>query len=322
MIVDDKKDPPSQTELSIHNAPSSSQRGESSETEHLLVDIGDPTVIPDDPPPEFTPYSPEFFLDNRDDVVSHDPHLNTDGEALYRFLLSQSRVLPTLRVSFRGTHDETRLRWVNSTDAHGHTTTRSEYYTDKITDFDFCIDIHPDHLRTPGDINRAQDDAGSMPTHWSVGDDEPAFRGRMIREVEAPKLDSLSQSSGLLLGRRKKATRQEVGRYLEWVRKRQQMGYPPWLREVEGVDVDLSIRSFDDNPQSLRSSKTVRQWADEYCASPKYLKEFVFQKVKPLVSSLQLMMHCDRSYTAGISLSSKNPFAPSFSLFRTMVIWI
>jgi hypothetical protein len=29
----------------------------------------------------------------------------------------------------------------------------------------------------------------------------------------------------------------------------------------------------------LRSSKTLREWADDYCASPKYLKEFVYEKV-------------------------------------------
>lgn len=29
-----------------------------------------------------------------------------------------------------------------------------------------------------------------------------------------------------------------------------------------------------------KSSKTVREWADEYCASPKILKEFTYTKVR------------------------------------------
>lgn len=35
-----------------------------------------------DPPPVFAPYEAEFFLVGYDDIVSHDPHLNTDGAPL------------------------------------------------------------------------------------------------------------------------------------------------------------------------------------------------------------------------------------------------
>jgi len=267
IIVDGKNPPPTQQEW-----PTPSQ---SSETEHLLNDVGGSTsLIPDEPPPSFTTYAAEFFLDSNDDVVSHDHHLNTDGEALYRFLLSQSHVLPILRVNFKGTHLETKLRWVNSTDAHGHNSTRSEFYTETVTDFDFCIDIHPDHLRT-----RVQDDASTI--HWSVGDDEPAFRGRMVRESENPASELTFPFLPVGSSHRKKATRDDVRRYLEWTRKRRQMGYPPWMRQQEEASlIDGSI----DEALSLRSSKTLRQWADEYCASPKYLKEFVYQKVKENIS--------------------------------------
>jgi hypothetical protein len=149
-----------------------------------------------------------------------------------------------------------------------------------VTDFDFCIDVHPDHLRELEEATRGQDDAGYTPVHWSVGDDEPAFRGRMVREFEIPELNSFQISSAAGSSHRKKATRKEAKRYLEWVRKRQQLGFPPWMREEEeGLHVDGGIQSFEENSVSLRSSKTLRQWADEYCASPKYLKEFVYQKV-------------------------------------------
>lgn len=30
-------------------------------------------------PPEFTPYSAQFWLDSDGNVISHDPHLNEDG---------------------------------------------------------------------------------------------------------------------------------------------------------------------------------------------------------------------------------------------------
>ena len=46
------------------------------DNEHLLVDIGN---TPLGPPPEFTQYEAEHFEVGYSDVVSHDPHLNSDG---------------------------------------------------------------------------------------------------------------------------------------------------------------------------------------------------------------------------------------------------
>jgi len=262
IIVDGKNPPPTQQEWPAYHTPS------------LLNSVGGSTsLIPDEPPPSFTTYDAEFFLDNSDNVISHDHHLNTDGEALYRFLLSQSHVLPTLRVSFKGTHPETKLRWVNSTDAHGHSTTRSEFYTETATDFDFCVDIQPDHLRT-----RSRDDARHT-IHWSVSDDEPAFRGRMVRGTENP--ISGSNFPFLPVEPAHQATHNDDRRYLEWTRKRRQMGYPPWMRQQEEASL---FDGIIDEAVSLRSSKTLRQWADEYCASPKFLKEFVYHKVKGTIS--------------------------------------
>lgn len=43
---------------------------------HLLVDIAN---TPLGPPPEFTHYEAEHFEVGYSDVVSHDPHLNSDG---------------------------------------------------------------------------------------------------------------------------------------------------------------------------------------------------------------------------------------------------
>ena len=43
--------------------------------QHHLVDI-----VPQEPPPEFAPYHAEHFEVGYQDIVSHDPHLNSDGK--------------------------------------------------------------------------------------------------------------------------------------------------------------------------------------------------------------------------------------------------
>lgn len=230
-----------------------------SETDHLLLDI--PAIT--GPPPEFALYEAEHFEVGYDDVVSHDPHLNTDGEALYRFLLSQAEICPFHRLHCRGTHSETRQRWITERDSQGRTRSRQESYSENVVDFDFCIDISP---------QSSPDNRASVPVHWSVADDEPAYRGKMVREYEA------SQSSDGWTQTRRKTPRNQVEQYKNWVKRRTELGYPPWVRE-EGVDNELVDPSLLPHFNGLRSSKTIREWADDYCASPKYMKEFVYEKV-------------------------------------------
>jgi len=81
---------------------------------------------------------------------------------------------------------------------------------------------------------------------------------------------------------RQVAKRQILTRYKKWVEKRDGLGLPPWVREADNDITDASTVY----PDGLRSSKTLRQWADEYCASPKYLKEFVYKKVSLFASIL------------------------------------
>ena len=59
---------------------------EAAESGHLLIDVGDTLPQNTDtlglgPPPEFTQYEAEHFEVGYSDVVSHDPHLNSDGMA-------------------------------------------------------------------------------------------------------------------------------------------------------------------------------------------------------------------------------------------------
>lgn len=156
-----------------------------------------------------------------------------------------------------------RQRWVTVRNSQGRTRSRQESYSETVVDFDFCIDISPH--------NWAGNKAG-VPVHWSVADDEPAYRGKMVREYEGFRSsDEWSQT-------RCKATRKQVKRDKNWVERRTKLGFPPWVRE-EDVDNGLIDPSSLPHFNGLKSSKTIRAWADDYCASPKYMKEFVYEKV-------------------------------------------
>ena len=97
----------------------------------------------------------------------------------------------------------------------------------------------------------------------------------MVREFEG------SAGTG-----RQVAKGQILKSYEKWRAKRTELGLPPWVREVDTDITTGSIASLD----GLRSSKTLRQWADEYCASPKYLKEFVYKKVLFLIYPAQYLI--------------------------------
>ncbi|KAK0478383.1 hypothetical protein IW261DRAFT_1551706 [Armillaria novae-zelandiae] len=208
------------------------------EHNHLLIDVDD------EPPPEFAPYHAEYFDTGNRNTVSHDSHLNTDGEALYRFLLSQASTPPSLSLHCRGTHSETRQRQVTHSGPGGRTSTQS--YTENVVDFDFYISL--DQLILP------------EPTHWSVADSDPAYRGRMFKEMD--------------LSGKRKARWKERRAFSSWIKERDACGLPPWIPSIQATDTYPTL----EDSTVLRSSKTLRAWADEYCASPKYLKEFVYVK--------------------------------------------
>ncbi|KAJ7597017.1 hypothetical protein C8J56DRAFT_918930 [Mycena floridula] len=208
--------------------------GSTSENTHLLLDFSESAS---EAPPPFAPYEAEFF-ESGQSVVSHDTHLNNDGEALYRFLLSQSTRPPGLEIRIRGTHEETEWRNVTTRDNGGRSTTRRERTTRTVVDFDF-------NIRIP---------VQPQVTHWSVADSDPAYRGSMTKEVQV----------GFGRHRAKKADRRAFERFLE---ETSENGLPPW---------NPRFPNSDSTP--LRSSKTLREWADEYCLSDKYMKEFLYEK--------------------------------------------
>jgi len=171
---------------------------------------------------------------------------------------------PTLFVHCRGTHNETRTRLVDRTDSQGRRHTDVETYTETVTDFDFKIE----HEVPP----RA--------TQWTVGDDEPAYRGRMSREVGLP--------GG---GTSAAADRKTAKKFKAWRAERRKRGLPPWVappNDNDGGGLGSPAGSFYTSgvplPRGadrdvLKSSWTLRQWADDYCQSRKIFKEFVYEKV-------------------------------------------
>lgn len=178
-----------------------------------------------------------------------------------------------------GTHTELRTRRVQRTDSDGHIHWHTETYTETVLDFMFAV-------------NLAQYVVAG-PVHWSVPDEVPAYRGEMVKEVHAKVVveeDGMGQPRGTR-GRKGKSRDLEAGvvgtrmmrRAAEdaeidaaeaWEQTRIAKGLPPW------VERDTSSDAIEVNPRVLKSSKTVREWADEYCASNKVLKEFMFEKVR------------------------------------------
>lgn len=71
------------------------------------------------------------------------------------------------------------------------------------------------------------------------------------------------------------ATRKEIKEYKAFVAQRKALGLPPWVADLNTVWTE----GVSEQDHVLKSSMSLRQWADEYCASPKYLKEFVYDQV-------------------------------------------
>jgi len=140
---------------------------------------------------------------------------------------------------------------------------------------------------------------------------QPAYRGKLIKEVDNAPIGEQDLEigdvrsalvrfpTGLLAKwrhRRRKATREELRSSDTWEERRKDWGLPPWVA-MRGQDALLSASLDSDracrtmrgvahapgvwysDAQLQVSNRTLRDWADEYCASNKILKEFTFQKV-------------------------------------------
>ncbi|OCH96130.1 hypothetical protein OBBRIDRAFT_787580 [Obba rivulosa] len=215
----------------------------------------------EEPPPDFTPYEAEYSETSNGDIISHDPHLNEDGEALYRFLLAQSEKRPKALFHFCGTHTEYRTRLVSSTDSNGNSSTRSESYTETVEDFNFYVDVGQHIVHGP--------------VHWSVPDDTPAYRGNMYKEVDVHAVEHGMHDDVEVGTKRREATKQEIKRARLWHEEQKTRGLPPWVGPGTPLPTRENLNPFQN---VLKSSWTLRDWADDYCTSDKLLKEFIYKK--------------------------------------------
>jgi hypothetical protein len=127
---------------------------------------------------------------------------------------------------------------------------------DKVTDFDFYIEY-----RLP-----------SQAIQWTVADDEPVHRGHIVCETGIP-------------GSATKADNAQIRQFSAWSKGRTTLGLPPWVGRDDVANHEQGYgagaagsRPPETNP--LRSSWTLRQWADNYCQSRSRFKEFVYEKVR------------------------------------------
>ncbi|KAJ3091920.1 hypothetical protein HK102_012592 [Quaeritorhiza haematococci] len=74
-------------------------------------------------------------------VVSYDPVLDRNPDALWTYFLENLNTPPQMFVKIRGWHTETRTHTVRTRDSKGHTHTRTQRQTHTVTDFDFKIDV-------------------------------------------------------------------------------------------------------------------------------------------------------------------------------------
>ncbi|KZT59111.1 hypothetical protein CALCODRAFT_450712 [Calocera cornea HHB12733] len=206
------------------------------------IELGDSTapllpanVDAAEAPPQFSVFRPRFVVMASGNTYSHDPHLNEDGEALYRFLLSQSSVRPTMEIRVVGTHSTTVYVETVRHDANGHEHVSRTPRSDTVTDFSFRIDLTK-LFQAP-------------PEFYTSPDEEPAFRGEMYRET-------------MVGGKKKAASMGGLYERMAWRAERKRRGQEPW--SWKGM--------------SGKGSRTVREWADEFCASKKVLKEFEYKK--------------------------------------------
>ncbi|RPB20997.1 hypothetical protein L211DRAFT_753652, partial [Terfezia boudieri ATCC MYA-4762] len=227
------------------------------------------STMPSSDPPPFSIYQPTthpHYLNNH--LVTHDPHLNTDGEALYQFLLQENLIPPIQHVQVRGSHQVRNTVW--ETDREGKSKAKTETRT--VEDFRFRLDL------TGGlwAVMQARGGAEGLSEGGVLkvlGDGEKIYRG----------------------GRMKSRWREKKGRLLGSIFDHdhdQEAALLPSATPTPIPDSQLSIRA----------------WADRYCQLPTTLKEFIVRKPitnlsQPLIRNLITNQIRATNYRGAISIS-------------------
>ncbi|KAG8955966.1 hypothetical protein FRC04_006414 [Tulasnella sp. 424] len=234
---------------------------------------------PPGPSPNASPCS--FWITRtRKNVKSNDKRLNHDPRALQHFLLTHASGRPTVLIECKGTHE------VGSDNPDGTQTTITE------TDFHFTVDISSALL--PANTYGAP--------VWVVADEEPVKRGKYWRQIDYdPNPPPQAQTPANLEAghsrlRRRAATPLERKQALDDAQRRKALGLPPWASisaqtpDPTGVRLLFpgdrlrfdkasvcAIEGFSDS-NLVAPTKTLDEWAEEYCASWSPLKEFRFMR--------------------------------------------
>ncbi|ORY88123.1 hypothetical protein BCR35DRAFT_330332 [Leucosporidium creatinivorum] len=82
---------------------------------------------------------PAYTMDRNGNIVTHDPKLNSDPQALLRFLRLHAASPPTFSVYVRGSHTETREVTTWEVGKHGRQHRRSRHEKQEVEDFEWSI---------------------------------------------------------------------------------------------------------------------------------------------------------------------------------------
>ncbi|KAG9026035.1 hypothetical protein FRB95_009494 [Tulasnella sp. JGI-2019a] len=101
-----------------------------------------------DAPPPFSTHNPEARVRGDLHLISHDAHLNENGEALYRFFPERAAIPPSYTMTCIGNHPETRTRQVLRTRGNMEQW-KTETYQEEFGDFAFTINLTPSIIPEP-----------------------------------------------------------------------------------------------------------------------------------------------------------------------------
>ncbi|KAH9898349.1 hypothetical protein C8Q73DRAFT_684430 [Cubamyces lactineus] len=171
--------------------------------------------------------------------------------------MTHARERPEFGLHLKGTHAETVHVKIPIRQADGTTKEIEQDVQQAVTDFDFIISAGQ-HICLG-------------PIHWSVPDEQAAYRGQLYPEVDRAE-QGHDPERGQVNTRRERASDEEIAAASQRIAYQQQHGLPPWSTAAgEG----LTLPSTE---TTLRSSRSLREWAHEYCRSNKVLKEFRYEK--------------------------------------------
>ncbi|KAH8916872.1 hypothetical protein BT69DRAFT_1287261 [Atractiella rhizophila] len=239
------------------------RNADASETEPLL-----------DPETEIHQHLPECVADGHGNILSLDPRLTEDPEALFNFLKVQARNEPmaTLRVTV--THEEERVEkeWVTE---NGQRRERERRVKIPVTDLHFCIPV----------VWGSEHNSTRPVIFYAALPQTPAHRLSMSRSL------GLSVYPAPFVSARHQVTWSEYlpfSSHHRWMeRKRESSGVPGWIQQLSPLDENVLPSFFRklwmDSPAATRKLKVdneekIRIWCEEFVQSKPMYKEWKTEK--------------------------------------------